>query len=145
LISKKPGLMVQKVVIDRLCAFVPEDHPLAQKQSIALSHLVKQTVVLSGRENSVRELFARAGLGIAVLSESSIELLSERLVRCIQIKSADLTRRISILRKSGRSLTPTAEAFVQSLIKPRAPPIASSEIRNSTGQKCYGAQSKSSG
>jgi LysR family carnitine catabolism transcriptional activator len=61
--------------------------------------------------------FARAGLGIAVLPVSSIELTSEKLVRCIPIKSAELTRQISILKKSGRSLTPTAEAFVGSLIQ----------------------------
>jgi len=52
--------MVQKVVIDRLCAFVPADHPLAQKQSIALSNLVQQTLVLTRRESSVRKLYIRS-------------------------------------------------------------------------------------
>jgi len=148
LVGKTPGLVAQKLAVDRLCAFVPADHPLAQKQSIALTNLVQQTLVLTRRESSVRELFARAlararltadpayevnyissalaftraGLGIAVLPESSVGLVPERLVRCIPIKSADLTRHISILRKSGRSLTPTAEAFVQSLIKPPVAP-----------------------
>jgi len=141
LVGKSPGVEAQKLLIDRLCAFVPVSHPLAHNKSISLATLVQQPLVLTGRESSVRELlsralaranltvdpayeliyissalaFARAGLGLAVLPESSIELTAEKILRCVPIKSADLKRQISILKKRGRSLTPPAAAFIVSL------------------------------
>ncbi len=86
---------------DRLCAFVPLDHPLAHHRQLTLEQLADQPIILTGRDSSVREhvdaLFdetrltlnagmeanymstvlalVRQGLGISVLPESAADSL----------------------------------------------------------------------
>jgi len=125
-------------VTDRMSAFVPEDHPLATRDRLALRDVVAYPLVLTTRGTSVRALIervlaqeeleftvacdadymstavamVRAGLGISLLPTSAVNTASCVGVITKPLTDAGLTRRIAIVRKPERSLSPAAEQFV---------------------------------
>ena len=127
------GLAFVPVLNDRLCAFVPQDHPLARYPALTLKQLADQPIILTGRDSSVREhveaLFdetrltmnagmeanymstvlalVRQGLGISVLPESAADSL-EGLQR-INIDHPGVNREIGLITRSGMSLSPAAQ------------------------------------
>src|SRR5471030_2246269 len=60
------GLDFEVVMVDRLCLFLPDEHPLAHKTTVNLPDLSGQPMILTGRDSSVRErveqLFDEQGL-----------------------------------------------------------------------------------
>jgi DNA-binding transcriptional LysR family regulator len=54
----------------------------------------------------------RGGLGVSILPESAVEAASCAGIAVRPIRTAGLTRRIGILTRAGRSLSPAAAAFV---------------------------------
>ncbi len=127
------GLDFAPVLNDRLCAFVPEDHPLTRHPSLTLAQLADQPIILTGRDSSVREqvdaLFdesrltmnagmeanymstvlalVRQGLGISVLPESAADSL-EGLKR-IPIDHPGVNREIGLISRTGMGLSPAAQ------------------------------------
>ena len=127
------GLAFVPVLNDRLCAFVPLDHPLTRHRQLTLEQLADQPIILTGRDSSVREqvdaLFdgtrltlnagmeanymstvlalVRQGLGISVLPESAADSL-EGLQR-INIDHPGVNREIGLITRSGMSLSPAAQ------------------------------------
>jgi len=127
------GLDFLPVLNDRLCAFVPLDHPLAHHRQLTLEQLADQPIILTGRDSSVREhvdaLFdetrltlnagmeanymstvlalVRQGLGISVLPESAADSL-EGLKR-INIDHPGVNREIGLISRSGMGLSPAAQ------------------------------------
>jgi LysR family carnitine catabolism transcriptional activator len=127
------GLAFVPVLNDRLCAFVPLDHPLTRHATLSLAQLVDQPIILTGRDSSVREqvdaLFdetrltmlagmeanymstvlalVRQGLGISVLPESAADSL-EGLKR-ITIDHPGVNREIGLISRSGQPLSPAAQ------------------------------------
>jgi len=127
------GLAFMPVLNDRLCAFVPLDHPLARHRALTLEQLADQPIILTGRDSSVREhveaLFdetrltmnagmeanymstvlalVRQGLGISVLPESAADSL-EGLKR-IAIDHPGVNREIGLISRSGMGLSPAAQ------------------------------------
>ena len=123
------GLEFVPVLNDRLCAFVPLDHPLAHHRQLTLEQLADQPIILTGRDSSVREqvdaLFdqtrltlnagmeanymstvlalVRQGLGISVLPESAADSL-EGLKR-ISIDHPGVNREIGLISRSAMALT----------------------------------------
>jgi LysR family transcriptional regulator, carnitine catabolism transcriptional activator len=141
LVSRRPGVTHVPLLVDTLCVFMPGSHALAVRQSLALKDLSGQPVVVTGKDSSVRKLFeralvrsgaavqvafethymstalalARAGLGLAVLPESAADPIIEGGLVRVPLRSLDLKRQISIITKTGRSLTPPAAKFVSVL------------------------------
>lgn len=131
---------------DRLCAFVPQRHRLAKRNSIPLKELSAYPLILTGKDSSVRALLervlqrerlpitiayethymstviamVRAGLGIAILPEFANG--GERLgkIRAIAIDGPRLSRKIEIIHRRDRSLSPAALKMVE-LIEQCAP------------------------
>jgi len=127
------GLAFVPVLNDRLCAFVPMDHPLARHGRLTLNQLADQPIILTGRDSSVREqvdaLFderqvtmqagmeanymstvlalVRQGLGVSILPESAADSL-EGLKR-ITIDHPGVNREIGLISRSGQPLSPAAE------------------------------------
>jgi DNA-binding transcriptional LysR family regulator len=127
------GLEFVPVLNDRLCAFVPLDHPLTRFPQLTLEQLADQPIILTGRDSSVREqvdaLFdqtrltlnagmeanymstvlalVRQGLGISVLPESAADSL-EGLKR-INIEHPGVNREIGLISRSGMGLSPAAQ------------------------------------
>ncbi|MFP5514950.1 MAG: LysR substrate-binding domain-containing protein [Alphaproteobacteria bacterium] len=135
---------------DRMCAFLPQDHPLADRRPLLLKDVAAYPLILTARGTSVRTLveralekeglevsvtceanymstavgMVRAGLGVSVLPESAIEAASCEGMRIEPIRTPGLTRRIGLIRKSNRSLSPAAERFVHLLTELAWEPLA---------------------
>jgi LysR family carnitine catabolism transcriptional activator len=125
---------------DRLAAFVPENHQLAGRRHATLREVAGHSLILTGRDSSVRELVERAldhqrvsvsvaqeatymttalgmaaaGLGVAILPDSAI-MSAPATIRRVGIRRPVLTRRIGIISRAGRSLSPAAEKLVEVL------------------------------
>lgn len=135
--------------VDKLCAFVPKSHTLARQPSVTLRDLAAFSLILTGRESSVREIvdralkreklavtvdyeanylstalsMVRAGLGVAILPECAAPDNSSDL-RSIPITRPSLSRRIEIIQRSDRSLSPAATKLA-ALIRNHAASLSS--------------------
>ncbi|MCJ8206736.1 LysR family transcriptional regulator [Pseudomonas sp. RGM2987] len=133
------GLEFQTVLEDRLCLFVPADHPLARLRTIKLNQLTTQPIILTGRDSSVRELveqlfadaslqlspgleanymstvlaLVRQGLGVSLLPESADDA-REGLVK-VPVDHPGVTRQIGLITRTGQTLSPAAEQFIAML------------------------------
>ena len=131
-------LTSQVLMMDRLCAVVAPDHPLARKQSMGLRELAKHPLILMVKDSSSRQIvdlafnreglvsnvayettygtsvagMAEAGLGVGILPES---MVGSSGLHQLRIRGEALTRRIGIIRRAGRSLSPTAARLAQTL------------------------------
>jgi LysR family carnitine catabolism transcriptional activator len=135
-----PDLVREVLFQDRLLAILPVGHPLASRRRIRLEALAGQPLLLLESNTSVRQVLddafagrgiqlaplqqavhtstligmAQAGLGIALLPSTAVELrmAPELAQRPLQ---PDLVREIAVVRRAGRSLSPAAEAVVAAL------------------------------
>jgi DNA-binding transcriptional LysR family regulator len=124
--------------VDKLCAFVHKSHVLARQPSVTLRELSVLPLILTGRESSVRELvdralkrekltitiayeanylstalsMVRARLGIAILPESASTPDYSSDVRSIPIARPALSRKIELIQKADRSLSPAAAKLI---------------------------------
>jgi DNA-binding transcriptional LysR family regulator len=131
-------LTSQVLIMDRLCAVVAAAHPLAKKRSMSLRELAKHPLILMVKDSSSRQIvdmafdreglvsnvayeatygttvagMAHAGLGVGVLPES---MAAPSRLHQLRIRGEALTRRIGIIMRAGRSLSPTADRLKQLL------------------------------
>jgi LysR family transcriptional regulator, carnitine catabolism transcriptional activator len=122
---------------DVMRAVVPAAHPLADAVEIRLDRLIEEPLILMDKGSSVRSLIdrafadgghlvvpayevtymstatglVRAGLGIAILPSTAIELRMEAELPSLAIGNPVLRRPITLVLKAGRSLPPAAEAL----------------------------------
>jgi LysR family transcriptional regulator, carnitine catabolism transcriptional activator len=130
------ALTSQVLLVDRLFAVVPTGHPLARKRSTSVHELAKHPLVVMGKDSSARMIFeagfdreglvptvayevtyastvsglVRAGLGVGILPES---LAGTSGLQQIAIRNQTMRRRIGIVMRAGRSLSPTADKLKQ--------------------------------
>jgi LysR family carnitine catabolism transcriptional activator len=130
------ALTSQVLLVDRLFAVVAAGHPLAKKCSTSVPELAKHALVVMGKDSSARMIFeagfdreglvptiayevtyastvsglVRAGLGVGVLPES---LAVTSGLQRVAIRSQTMRRRIGIVMRAGRSLSPTADKLKQ--------------------------------
>jgi DNA-binding transcriptional LysR family regulator len=126
---------------DRMSAIFKAGSPLERKKEVTLRGLASFPLIMMDRESSVRAVvedafaatgnfiapvweatyistalaLARAGLGVTILPASVLEMDGGRHLRARPIREPDLDRRIGIIQKSGRSLSPAAEVFFQAV------------------------------
>jgi DNA-binding transcriptional LysR family regulator len=131
-------LTSQVLFNDRLCAVVAVDHRLAKKRSMTLHELAKHPLILMVKDSSSRQIvdlafnreglvsnvayettygttvagLAQAGLGVGILPES---MVGSQQLHQLRIRGGALTRRISVIMRAGRSLSPTADKLKQIL------------------------------
>ena len=129
--------------VDKLCAFVPRRHLLARKDSVSLKELVGLPLILTGKDSSVREIVERAlkrerlpltvayetnymstaismvkaGLGIAILPEVAGRSGDSADLHAVAISRPALSRRIEIIQKKDRTLSPAAGKMVDTIRK----------------------------
>ena len=134
-------LRTTPLLVDSLCAFMPRAHLLARQESVTLRELVNHPLILIGKGTSVREVLdeavrreklsltaafetnyvstsiglVRAGLGIAVLPDSVEYSEDVRDIRCLSITRPALSRKIEMIRRKDRSLSPAAEQMMSVL------------------------------
>jgi DNA-binding transcriptional LysR family regulator len=135
-------LDIRPLFTDRLCAYVPADHPLARRRQVAFQEVTRWPLVLTGRDSSVRQLIERtaerrrlptqvaheatymttaigmvaAGLGIGILPESALATDGPAGPRTVAIHSPILRRELVILSHKGRSPSPATEKLVEAVL-----------------------------
>lgn len=131
-------LRTRPLQVDRLCAFVPKDHPLTRRASVALAELLACPLIVTGKDSSVREIFedtlkreklaltiayetnymstaiglVKAGLGIAILPEAVSDMDISGEISCIVINKPPLSRKIEVIQRKDRSLSASAARLV---------------------------------
>ncbi len=136
--KSEADLRAVPLMVDRLCAVVPARHSLARLRSVCAADLAGRPLILTDPQSSVRMLFeralgvavepafevtyistamglARAGLGVAVLPTSAMETAAMPGLAARPLRGAAFARRIGVIRRAGRSLSPAAEAFLAAL------------------------------
>jgi DNA-binding transcriptional LysR family regulator len=140
-IQRDPAVTTQDLYTEPICVFAPINHPVAQKQTITLSELVEQPVIVPQEQSSLRMILERAleqqglsfrpfhetshisttiamvnaGLGIAVLPVRAIDCFLSKNVRCIAIRKPALERRVVIFSRAGRSFSPAVSKLIEIL------------------------------
>ena len=141
-------LQASPLFTDRLGAFVPASHLLVRHDSVSIRELLKYPLIVTAKDTSVREVLdtalkkerlsivpafeanymstalgmASAGLGIAILPESAGHLGSSAGLSCIPISKPVLNRRIEIIQKVDRCLSPAANEMLRILTRLAAGP-----------------------
>jgi DNA-binding transcriptional LysR family regulator len=126
---------------DRLHIVYPKGHPIAPLKTITPVALAAFPLILMHRDTSVRAIvdagfrsaglmpkatceaiymmtavgMVRAGLGLTILPGSAREIKAEPGLLSRPIDDASFTRPVSIIKRSGRTLPPLSEAFLEHL------------------------------
>jgi DNA-binding transcriptional LysR family regulator len=161
--AKDRELFSELLLIDRLCAFVPREHAVANHQTVSLRELLSEPLILTAPDSSVRELLSRkargepaslmaayqvnylssalgfveAGLGIAILPESSLNGNSSSSVRTLPIEPI-VRRRVTLIRRRATEYSHAAAEFVQCLKQKAGSDMSSSRSgrqRRSNGKR----------
>jgi LysR family carnitine catabolism transcriptional activator len=140
-VGGEASLVFEPLGTDRMVAVLPPGHALTRKPRIELVDLLDTALILMDRESSVRHIvdlacaargrvaapvyeaafmatavgMVRAGLGATLLPSSAFEL---NLLADLMIRPVDeplLERRLGIVRRAGRSLSPAADLFATAL------------------------------
>lgn len=140
-IGSDRDLKATLLLTDRLCAFVPKSHLLGRSGSVTLKELISQPLILTGKDSSVRELveralkreriqpkiayetnymstavsMVRAGLGIAILPEFASSEEHSGDIRTVAISKPLLSRKIEVITRKDRSLSPAAVKMTELL------------------------------
>jgi DNA-binding transcriptional LysR family regulator len=130
-----PELQQEALGDDPLVLLVHRDHPLAKKKSVSWNGLIGEPLIAGGGPSGNRALMESvrahmgvdldwrhevqhiptaiewAGAGIALTITPRLTLGDEvpANLRCVEISSPQICRRIGILRRLGEPLSPTAE------------------------------------
>lgn len=139
--SMEPNLDFELLTNDRFVLAMRRDHPLADAERIRWKDIADEKVVLpmktTGNRMLIDEALARsrqtapwayevrrtttalglveADIGVAVLPETAIPDGPDAVVICRPLIGPTVTRAIGVLRSTGRSLTPPAEAMIDLL------------------------------
>lgn len=127
--------------VDRMHAVFPAGHALDDGTSPTLAAVARHPLVLMSRATSVRAVvdaaiaaeglaaeiaaeatymstavgMVRAGMGIAILPETAMEIGALPMLRSALIDDPRLARSISVIKRRGRTLPPASAAFLDHL------------------------------
>ncbi len=133
-------------VQDRLCLVYPARHPIGRRRSIRARDIVDLPLVLTDPATSVRAVvdaafqalgrlptvaceatymmtavaMVRAGLGVTILPASAREIRAERGLQARPIDDPAFARRVSLVKKKNRTLSPATTAFVEACVSAMA-------------------------
>nr|WP_314483000.1 LysR family transcriptional regulator [uncultured Pseudomonas sp.] len=133
------GLDFRAILEDRLCLYVPHDHPLATQAAVTLAEAAAYPMLLTGRDSSVRNLverlfadarlplsasleanymstvlaLVRQGQGVALLPESADEGRTE--VSKVPVAHPGVVREIGVITRTEQVMSPAGVAFLRLL------------------------------
>jgi DNA-binding transcriptional LysR family regulator len=136
-IEPEAGLETVRLFEDELRAVLPASHPLCAAETLTLDQLAGEPLILMDADSTVRALvdrafaernllvspafevtymstaagLVRAGLGIALLPSTAIELTGDPAIAARPVPTPGLRRSIALVLKAGRSPSPAAAAF----------------------------------
>ena len=128
---------------DRMHVVYPHGHPLAEAKQITAGALSQHPLVLMHPSTSVRTVvdaafaasgvsvviaaeptymstavgMVRAGLGVAILPGSAMEVRAETGLSSRPIEDGAFMRDVSLIKRAGRTLPPVSESFARVLIQ----------------------------
>lgn len=126
---------------DRMHAVFPAGHPLDRDPRLTLAAVGQYPLILMSRATSVRAVvdaaiaasglqaqvaaeatymstavgMVRAGLGVAILPETAMEIGALPTIRSALIEGPVLARPVSVVKRRGRTLPPASAAFLAHL------------------------------
>ena len=132
---------VSPLLEDRMVAVMPRRHPLAARDTVTMREVALHPLVLMDMQSSVRAVvdeamrdesaraapayevtymstavgFVQAGLGVAILPATALELGLAKGIVSRPIRGSGVRRPIVVARKAGRSLAPAARVFIEEL------------------------------
>jgi DNA-binding transcriptional LysR family regulator len=127
-----------KLFDDALTVVYPEGHPVADVADITVETLAAYPLILMNRGSSVRDLvdaafiaagktatpacqvrymttavaLVRAGLGLAILPSTAVEIRTQARIAARPITAPAFTRTIVLLRRRNSPVRPVVEAFI---------------------------------
>src|SRR5690606_21734619 len=128
---------------DHMQVLFPSGHPIGKLTKLSLQQLAKHPMVMMSTETSARATIdaafskaecypysacevmnmmtavamVRAGLGFTILPASAIKQLAHPGVSTRLIDDSSSFRRVGIIKKPSRSLSPASELFIPALMK----------------------------
>lgn len=136
-----PDIEVLLRTSDHLLAVFPDTHPLAASGAIRLAELALHPLVLMEPATSVRQVvdaafkaagieprisaeatymstavgMVRAGLGVAILPGSALEIAAIPSLRSAPVAEDAFARPIAVVKRAGRTLPPASARFLEAL------------------------------
>ncbi|HET7864040.1 MAG TPA: LysR family transcriptional regulator [Burkholderiaceae bacterium] len=152
--AQEPDIEFKPLLEERFVAACRRDHPLARRRKVSWSELAKYDFIsvgkssgnrllldqalsnLPGRPESIYETqhvttmlgLVEAGLGVAAVPSLAMPGADHPLLVSVPLTDPNVTRRVGLIRRKGRSLSPSAQqiydflAEMKSGRKPKAKP-----------------------
>jgi DNA-binding transcriptional LysR family regulator len=158
--SQEPEVEFKVLLQDRFVAACRRDHPLARKKRVTWNELYEHEYVsvdktsgnrlvldqalsaVAPRAPSVCETrhvttmlgLVEAGLGVAAVPSMAMPGHAHPILTSVPLVEPIVRRRVGIVRRRGRSLTPAAEEFYRTIVEAkRSGPQSGDAVRNATG------------
>jgi LysR family carnitine catabolism transcriptional activator len=139
-----------RILSDRFVAILRQDHPLARLSAVTWADLAGHPFVAMSRITSVRPLTDRgfaqagvavepefevshlatagalvaAGLGVTALPVLTLPVLAHPTLTTRLLQGPEVTRDIGVLTRAGRTLSPAAAAFRDTVIASGTDPVS---------------------
>lgn len=138
-----PDLQVLVQTQDQMHVVTPENHELCRLDTVTLEDVVRHPLILMATTTSVRALvdaaflgaglrpiisaeatymstavgMVRAGLGVAILPGSAMEVSALPSLRSRRIETESLIRPVAVIKRQGRTLPPASQQFLAELAR----------------------------
>jgi DNA-binding transcriptional LysR family regulator len=145
--SQETGVEFKTLLQERFVAACRRDHPLAQKKRVTWSELYEYDYVSVDKTSGNRLLLdqalagvalrtpsvcetrhvttmlglVEAGLGVAAVPSMAMPLPTHPILTSVPLVDPVVTRRVGIVRRRGRALTPAAQEFLQYVVEDKKP------------------------
>jgi DNA-binding transcriptional LysR family regulator len=141
--AQEPDIEFKPLLEDRFVAACRRDHPLARKRQVAWSDLAQYDFIsvakssgnrllldqalanVAGRPQSIYEAqhvttqlgLVEAGLGVAAVPSLAMPGTDHPLLVSVALTDPVVTRRVGLIRRKGRSLSPAAQQLYDFLVE----------------------------
>lgn len=155
--GEEADIEFELLIEDRFVAACPREHPLARRRQAAWSDLGQYDYIsasrssgnrllldqalagLPGRPQSIYETqhvttmlgLVEAGLGIAAVPSLAMPARDHPLLVSVPLTDPVVTRRVGLIRRRGRSLSPAAQQLYDLLLEMRPEPPKATRARRS--------------
>ena len=160
--SAEPDIEFRSLLEERFVAACRRDHPLAKKRRITWRELAAHDFIAIGKSSGNRLLIdqalagvqgapqglyetqhvttmlglVEAGLGVAAVPSLAMPAKDHPLLVSVPLEEPVVTRRVGLIRRAGRTLTPAAQQLYDFL----AAPPAAAPVRRHRGGGAAGAK-----
>lgn len=139
--STESELLVEPLFEENMCVLFLKSHPIQDAAVIDIEELSKHDLILMSQGTNARRIvdsafaeqgrlpiarceasymstavgMVQAGLGVALLPVSGVQLQIDSRLQCRVLESSGFTRAIALVQQKNKSLSPAASAFIKTL------------------------------